>query len=697
MAFMGSVQQRSTGDGVKAACHYFQRSAGLFEALREYLAERPQEIQGADLADDYLTMMRWMMLAQAQECFYEKATKESMSASLVSKLAAQVADFYCEALALLNSGSDSFKRVDNEWKVHAGMRIKYFLAAAHYRQSLACVPELEYGAQVAHLRAAHALLQGSDTKTLMKKVPAEMKTFTERAASLVASALAKAQKENDMIYHVPVPAELPTLERKAVVRALPFDEANDPSLQLDADDDPFCRLVPFVVHQACSVYEERKAVFVRTVGTQVDEANDLAKTMLCSMQLPGALQAVETPHGLPASLVAKIKALQQQANGSGGVRALRDLFETRAKMRAENHRMLGDAMRALADEERDDDELRARLGDARWTRTPSHQLTAHLVTEAKRYEGHLQVAEKSDALVLAKYKQHEVTLAKLCGPYESILSLLPAPAAASAATHPSVAELKQALKALDELIAAREQLVATLRARVADDDISHLILGCADPHAIIFQRELKKFDELAESISRNVEQQEQLFERIADANSRFVASRQSSDPNLQQRQEALQRIDIALRVHPELLANLNEGIQFYATLQDMLGKFKNKCADFVFARRTEKHDLMEQLQANAQQYVQQQPSSSQMYATQAYAPAPYAATAAPPPVFMYSPQSPQSPQAYASSSSSVGAAPAQGYGAPPAQYVYAPAANGSAPPIYMPPQNQSQPSQQRWQ
>lgn len=44
-----------------------------------------------------------LMLAQAQECFYEKAVKDNMKASIIAKLAAQVADYYEFTLTSSNS------------------------------------------------------------------------------------------------------------------------------------------------------------------------------------------------------------------------------------------------------------------------------------------------------------------------------------------------------------------------------------------------------------------------------------------------------------------------------------------------------------------------------------------------------------------------------------------------------------------
>lgn len=61
--------------------------------MKELLERHPQP--GVfDFSPDFITLCINLMLAQAQECFYEKAVKDNMKPTLISKLAAQVADFY---------------------------------------------------------------------------------------------------------------------------------------------------------------------------------------------------------------------------------------------------------------------------------------------------------------------------------------------------------------------------------------------------------------------------------------------------------------------------------------------------------------------------------------------------------------------------------------------------------------------------
>jgi len=72
-----------------------------------------------------------------------------------------------------------------------------------------------------------------------------------------------------------------------------------------------------------------------------------------------------------------------------------------------------------------------------------------------------------------------------------------------------------------------------------------------------------------------------------------------------QRQNVLQDFDLAYQNYLQLKAYLGEGTQFYMTLQDSLQKFKSKCYDFTFARKTEKQDLVVAIQTKSVPQSQQ--------------------------------------------------------------------------------------------
>ena len=84
----------------------------------------------------------------------------------------------------------------------------------------------------------------------------------------------KAEKENDTIYHDTVPneAKLGGVEKKSIVKCLPFTDI----FQSANFTDPFVKIVPFVITQKLSIYQDRKDTLIRNEFRTIDEQNQIA-------------------------------------------------------------------------------------------------------------------------------------------------------------------------------------------------------------------------------------------------------------------------------------------------------------------------------------------------------------------------------------------------------------------------------------
>jgi programmed cell death 6-interacting protein len=90
-SFLAVHQSRTDAEGIKAACQRYQQTAGLLELLEAHVRSSVWCDRGTvDLKPSTLQMMRKLMLAQAQRCFYEKAALDAMNPKLLSKISAQV-------------------------------------------------------------------------------------------------------------------------------------------------------------------------------------------------------------------------------------------------------------------------------------------------------------------------------------------------------------------------------------------------------------------------------------------------------------------------------------------------------------------------------------------------------------------------------------------------------------------------------
>lgn len=147
ISFAGVVKNREEAEGLRDACQLFQQAAGALEHLQSLLAELPPTMgKTADLQAKAINAWRSIMLAQAQQCYYEKATKDKMKAAVVSKLAAQVSLMCSEALATLRS--KELKAHFEKWSSTIEWNQKLFDALSHFHMAEHHEHEYEYGAQV---------------------------------------------------------------------------------------------------------------------------------------------------------------------------------------------------------------------------------------------------------------------------------------------------------------------------------------------------------------------------------------------------------------------------------------------------------------------------------------------------------------------------------------------------------------------
>lgn len=99
---MAATANRGEDSGIKQACNYFECASGVFQ----YVADNFLHAPSTDLSKDMITVLCNVMLAQAQECFVDKVIAERKKSGIISKLAAQAAYLYQQALdSIVNTES----------------------------------------------------------------------------------------------------------------------------------------------------------------------------------------------------------------------------------------------------------------------------------------------------------------------------------------------------------------------------------------------------------------------------------------------------------------------------------------------------------------------------------------------------------------------------------------------------------------
>ena len=462
---------RNSSDGLKTASQSSSAAAGVLAFLKTEVIPEMRSTPPEDMDEVTLESLEQFCLAQAQECFWQKAVKDKMKDATIARLAAKVSDFYSTA------GDWAIKSdaISTEWIHHFDAKHHHFAAAAQYRQSLDCLEKRKYGEEVARLRDSLACVNEAlkEAKWVNRTVLGDMNALKNR----VMEDLKRAEKDNDVIYLHPVPpkSELKMLDRANMVAAKPPKEVQD-GISMLGEDLPygrplFAKLVPYAVHVAASIYAERRDRLVnQVIIADIETMTARMRDILSSLNLPGALHALEKPLGLPPSLLSKAEELRQQ---DGEYRLKRSMDDT-SKLKANDKAIYAEGVEMLKAEKADDDNARAKYGTDRWSRQPSDLAGEKLWAQSVEIDGYLRSAASSDDLVQRKVQESEKILKVLTGTNKDLESYVPNSRRASMTpqVQREVGRLRTCLHEVNRLESRRKRKVEALKEKARADNIS---------------------------------------------------------------------------------------------------------------------------------------------------------------------------------------------------------------------------------
>lgn len=249
---------RTTTDGLKQACNYFSQGAGVISHLRKDILPDLRASPPEDMDEMTLQSLEELLLAQAQECFWQKAVKDGLKDASIARLAAKVSDFYADA----SDFAVKSNAISTEWIHHMSAKHHHFAAAAQYRQSLECLDKRKYGEEVARLQDSLRCVNEAlkESKWINRIVLGDLNGLKSR----VTEDLKRAEKDNDVIYLLPVPpkSELKPLDRAVMVAAKAPTQVTD-AISMLGENGPLgqpllSKLVPYAVHVAASIYSDRR-------------------------------------------------------------------------------------------------------------------------------------------------------------------------------------------------------------------------------------------------------------------------------------------------------------------------------------------------------------------------------------------------------------------------------------------------------
>lgn len=264
----------TTSDGLKQACSYFCQAAGVLLHLRTDIIPDLRTSPPEDMDDMTLQSLEQLLLAQAQECFWQKAIKDGLKDASIARLAIKVSDLYATAAEYAVKSN----AISVDWIHHMTAKHHHFSAAAQYRMSLDCLEKRKYGEEVARLKDSLASVNEAmkESRWVNRVVMGDLNGLKNR----VSEDLKRAEKDNDLIYLHPVPpkSELKNIERASMVAAKAPTQVTD-AISMLGDKGPlgqplFSKLVPYAVHVAASIYSDRRDQLVN--ATIISEMESMA-------------------------------------------------------------------------------------------------------------------------------------------------------------------------------------------------------------------------------------------------------------------------------------------------------------------------------------------------------------------------------------------------------------------------------------
>jgi programmed cell death 6-interacting protein len=191
---LATSSNRSTTEGLKSAANYFCMSAGVITHLKTEIIPELRSTPPEDMDDSTLESLVQLLLAQGQECFWQKAVKDGYKDASIAKLAAKVSDFYGAA----GDWGVKSQAISSEWIHHTSAKHHHFAAAAQYRQACDCLEKRKYGEEIARLRDSILCVNEGlkEARHVSKTVMNDLNGLKNK----VSEDLKRAEKDNDLIY-----------------------------------------------------------------------------------------------------------------------------------------------------------------------------------------------------------------------------------------------------------------------------------------------------------------------------------------------------------------------------------------------------------------------------------------------------------------------------------------------------------------
>ncbi|GAX77401.1 hypothetical protein CEUSTIGMA_g4847.t1 [Chlamydomonas eustigma] len=630
---------RSTGDGLKQACQLFQEGSGIYSLIRENECIKLDNPKPMDLTVEVITLLEKLMLTQAQECFYHKAVVDKKSASVVARLARQLAVMYSEVERLFTAPALQ-QHLDKSWLAHAQMKASIYDVETLIQVAKTYQGEEKINYEISVLQEAFKRVQA--TKKICKGISNQMYESVSKVQDSIQSSLTKAEKDNSSVYLQRVP---PFMDLPSTAGALLVKLAIPSCLEPVVSEVLFASLIPDSSAKALSKYTEMVDSKSRSLMDKLATATDNARLKLKEVDLPDMLEALDnkTPLSLPEALRRELEEIES----IGGLNHLKGILTEVGQLRESLERDMQQCSQELDNDAQQDAEARAKYGEA-WRTPAAATMAKPYWDKVATFRSTLQRAGDSDQSVISRLKGQEEAFASLT--ISNALNKMPRLEAPMVNMGPEdpvvlVANLRRNLKTLETLAAERAGIEEAIKEMKQKDNVlPKLMATVPQSHEALFASEMKKYDGLEEDVNRNLEFQGKVLTEV-EANA--MAFQNIFDVNGWRKscEGAAAGMRESSKTFRELLDHLSEGLRFYLGTSEVVRRCLQECQDFVFTRGVQRDEVKQDLERQKQQMESDQ--LARQLSTASLHPGAGVPAAYPPPPGLPPPLAPAAAPAYA--------------------------------------------------
>ncbi|KAJ5641101.1 hypothetical protein N7528_000726 [Penicillium herquei] len=645
-------QNRADDSGLKTAYHSFQASAGMFTYINENFLHAPS----TDLNRDTVKTLIHITLAQAQEVFLEKQITDAKKPGFLAKLASQAAYLYSQAAETMQDFV-SKNVFDKVWSIVVQAKSAHMTSVASYYQAIAENDANAHGSAISRLQVAdkQAVTALGWAKSFPSSAPATSNLPAEAGTNLVElikhnqanvqSLLATLIKDNDFIYHQPVPNEaaLSAVAKLPAAKAIPVSELyQGQDIQRIIGPDIFQKLVPMSVTETASLYDEEKAKLIRAETEKVETANGEMAASLDYLKLPGSLNILKG--GMDQEMTVD-EEFRRWCSELGGHKPFNKAFDELQKRKAEVLSQLDQCSKQLDLEESVCEKMRSKYGGD-WSQQPSSRLNTTLRGDVRTYRDTVSEASASDTQLSATFRQYEGDFDQMRSAGETdeadILfqqALIKAgskqnkgkngvqsPAEGSllddvydeggASVAEQIAKVEEILKKLNLVKRERSQVLKDLKEKVHTDDISNVLIlnkkSIAGQENQLFEAELEKFrphqNRLLQANHKQSSLMKELTKTYADLlQDKRVQSEQSKYEGItRQRNSVIARYKKIYDAFNGLSSGIVQARTFYKDMGENVESLRKNVETFISNRRSEGAQLLSQIERDKATGVSEQ-------------------------------------------------------------------------------------------